>query len=231
MRRRVPTNGERRRARIPDAASSRSRYRRRRSRSRPADYARGTVPERRLLDDHRALRGAARRRARRTLARAGRRARRSSATRCCSARATPSDELFVHRTTGASRSPPGRPTGASRWSRCSRTAALRRAAALRRRAALGRRARARSTRPSSSSAYEPVRAALRRAPRAAVGDRAAARPPPARHRRGARRRGVPRRPGRTAKRLLELAGDADQFTLPVTQEELAGDGRRVAASG
>jgi CRP/FNR family transcriptional regulator, cyclic AMP receptor protein len=28
--------------------------------------------------------------------------------------------------------------------------------------------------------------------------------------------------GRTAKRLLELAGDADQFTLPVTQEELAG---------
>jgi CRP-like cAMP-binding protein len=28
--------------------------------------------------------------------------------------------------------------------------------------------------------------------------------------------------GRTAKRLLELAGDADEFTLPVTQEELAG---------
>ena len=28
--------------------------------------------------------------------------------------------------------------------------------------------------------------------------------------------------GRTAKRLLELAGDADDFTLPVTQEELAG---------
>jgi CRP/FNR family transcriptional regulator, cyclic AMP receptor protein len=28
--------------------------------------------------------------------------------------------------------------------------------------------------------------------------------------------------GRTAKRLLELAGDSDEFTLPVTQEELAG---------
>ena len=28
--------------------------------------------------------------------------------------------------------------------------------------------------------------------------------------------------GRTAKRLLELAGDADEFALPVTQEELAG---------
>lgn len=29
-------------------------------------------------------------------------------------------------------------------------------------------------------------------------------------------------PGRTAKRLLELAGDADEFQLPLTQEELAG---------
>lgn len=29
-------------------------------------------------------------------------------------------------------------------------------------------------------------------------------------------------PGRTAKRLLELAGDADEFQLPITQEELAG---------
>jgi len=28
--------------------------------------------------------------------------------------------------------------------------------------------------------------------------------------------------GRTAKRLLEIAGDADEFSLPVTQEELAG---------
>jgi CRP-like cAMP-binding protein len=28
--------------------------------------------------------------------------------------------------------------------------------------------------------------------------------------------------GRTAKRLLELAGDAEEFTLPITQEELAG---------
>lgn len=28
--------------------------------------------------------------------------------------------------------------------------------------------------------------------------------------------------GRTAKRILELAGSADEFTLPVTQEELAG---------
>jgi CRP-like cAMP-binding protein len=28
--------------------------------------------------------------------------------------------------------------------------------------------------------------------------------------------------GRTAKRLLELAGDQDEFALPVTQEELAG---------
>jgi CRP-like cAMP-binding protein len=28
--------------------------------------------------------------------------------------------------------------------------------------------------------------------------------------------------GRTAKRLLEIAGDADEFVLPVTQEELAG---------
>lgn len=28
--------------------------------------------------------------------------------------------------------------------------------------------------------------------------------------------------GRTAKRLLELAGEADEFTMPVTQEELAG---------
>jgi CRP-like cAMP-binding protein len=28
--------------------------------------------------------------------------------------------------------------------------------------------------------------------------------------------------GRTAKRLLELAGDKDEFVLPVTQEELAG---------
>ncbi len=28
--------------------------------------------------------------------------------------------------------------------------------------------------------------------------------------------------GRTAKRLLELAGDSDEFSLPVTQEELAG---------
>ena len=29
-------------------------------------------------------------------------------------------------------------------------------------------------------------------------------------------------PGRTAKRLLELAGDSDEFQLPLTQEELAG---------
>jgi len=29
-------------------------------------------------------------------------------------------------------------------------------------------------------------------------------------------------PGRTAKRLLEIAGDDDEFVLPVTQEELAG---------
>jgi CRP-like cAMP-binding protein len=29
-------------------------------------------------------------------------------------------------------------------------------------------------------------------------------------------------PGRTAKRLLELAGDDDEFQLPITQEELAG---------
>ncbi len=29
-------------------------------------------------------------------------------------------------------------------------------------------------------------------------------------------------PGRTAKRLLELAGGDDEFKLPVTQEELAG---------
>jgi CRP-like cAMP-binding protein len=28
--------------------------------------------------------------------------------------------------------------------------------------------------------------------------------------------------GRTAKRLLEMAGEADEFTMPVTQEELAG---------
>jgi CRP/FNR family cyclic AMP-dependent transcriptional regulator len=28
--------------------------------------------------------------------------------------------------------------------------------------------------------------------------------------------------GRTAKRLLELSGDADEFALPITQEELAG---------
>jgi CRP-like cAMP-binding protein len=28
--------------------------------------------------------------------------------------------------------------------------------------------------------------------------------------------------GRTAKRLLELGGDEDEFVLPVTQEELAG---------
>ena len=28
--------------------------------------------------------------------------------------------------------------------------------------------------------------------------------------------------GRTAKRLLELSGDADEFLLPITQEELAG---------
>jgi CRP/FNR family cyclic AMP-dependent transcriptional regulator len=28
--------------------------------------------------------------------------------------------------------------------------------------------------------------------------------------------------GRTAKRMLELAGDADEFVLPITQEELAG---------
>jgi CRP-like cAMP-binding protein len=28
--------------------------------------------------------------------------------------------------------------------------------------------------------------------------------------------------GRTAKRLLELAGEADEFVLPITQEELAG---------
>lgn len=29
-------------------------------------------------------------------------------------------------------------------------------------------------------------------------------------------------PARTAKRLLEIAGDADEFTLPMTQEDLAG---------
>ena len=34
-------------------------------------------------------------------------------------------------------------------------------------------------------------------------------------------------PGRTAKRLLELAGDAEEFSSPLTQEELAG---RVGAS-
>jgi CRP-like cAMP-binding protein len=28
--------------------------------------------------------------------------------------------------------------------------------------------------------------------------------------------------GRTAKRLLDLAGDSDEFSLPITQEELAG---------
>ena len=37
--------------------------------------------------------------------------------------------------------------------------------------------------------------------------------------------------GRTAKRLLELAGDADEFVLPVTQEELAGHGRCLAGAG
>jgi CRP-like cAMP-binding protein len=34
-------------------------------------------------------------------------------------------------------------------------------------------------------------------------------------------------PARTAKRILELAGEADRFTLPLTQEELAA---RVGAS-
>jgi CRP-like cAMP-binding protein len=29
-------------------------------------------------------------------------------------------------------------------------------------------------------------------------------------------------PARTAKRLLEIAGDADEFRLPMTQEDLAG---------
>ena len=28
--------------------------------------------------------------------------------------------------------------------------------------------------------------------------------------------------GRTAKRLLEMAGESDEFVLPITQEELAG---------
>jgi CRP/FNR family transcriptional regulator, cyclic AMP receptor protein len=28
--------------------------------------------------------------------------------------------------------------------------------------------------------------------------------------------------GRTAKRLLDIAGSSDEFTLPITQEELAG---------
>ena len=28
--------------------------------------------------------------------------------------------------------------------------------------------------------------------------------------------------GRTAKRLLEMAGESDEFQLPITQEELAG---------
>ena len=37
--------------------------------------------------------------------------------------------------------------------------------------------------------------------------------------------------GRTAKRLLELSEGADEFILPVTQEELAGHGRRVARAG
>ena len=35
--------------------------------------------------------------------------------------------------------------------------------------------------------------------------------------------------GRTAKRLLELAGDQDEFVLPVTQEELAGMVGRTTA--
>ena len=38
-------------------------------------------------------------------------------------------------------------------------------------------------------------------------------------------------PARTAKRLLELAGDADEFQLPMTQEELAGMVGRVARAG
>ena len=37
--------------------------------------------------------------------------------------------------------------------------------------------------------------------------------------------------GRTAKRLLEMAGDADEFTLPVTQEELAGMVGRLPRAG
>ena len=70
--------------------------------------------------------------------------------------------------------------------------------------------------------YEPVRAALDAHPELALGHRAPARPPPAPTDEALADAVFLDVPARTAKRLLELAGDADEFRLPVTQEELAG---------
>ena len=88
----------------------------------------------------------------------------------------------------------------------------------------GRSAEARALEQSQVLAigYEPDPRGLRAPARAAVGRRRAAGRPPPQHGRGAGRLGVPRRhrPHRQAAASRWPAG-ADEFTLPVTQEELA----------
>ena len=127
-----------------------------------------------------------------------------------------------HRQREASRSSPVRPTVASRWSRCS-TRGRSSASSACSTTARARPTRARSRRPTSScSATTPCARRSTRTPRCC----------------GSSCGCSPRRlrstdesladavfldvPARTAKRLLELAGDADEFRLPMTQEDLAG---------
>ena len=100
--------------------------------------------------------------------------------------------------------------------------AVRRARPVRRRPAVRRRPRARGDATSSCSATTPVRAAIDAHPTLLwVIVRLLAR----------RLRNTDESladavfldvPARTAKRLLEIAGDADEFRLPMTQEDLAG---------
>ena len=146
--------------------------------------------------------------------------RRSSAARSCSARATQPPSCSWCSTVG-SRSPPRPATAAKRWSPCSKTAACSASSPSSTTRPLGRRPGPHRLARSRSFRYEAIRDALRERPellwvmvrllaeRLRATDEALA---------DAVFLDVP---ARTAKRLLELADGQDQFTIPLTQEELA----------
>ena len=140
-----------------------------------------------------------------------------------------------------SRSSPGRPTGASRWSRCSRRGACSASSASSTRPALGRRPGARDDATSSCSPTTPC-APRSRSTRTLlwiiVRVLAA---PAAQHRRSARRRGVPRRPrphrqaaarARGRRRRVPAPDDPGGSRRPGRREPRAGEqGARRCSPG